>query len=130
MTTLVSFCTGIPSRSSDNLLPTCSMSADPVNIILRKPGPETSQEARTSPASSASTTFSAISRGLERSSFATFSSPLAWRSARSDRRTCGSASWCSGGSVRAIAAVNRAATSETSGRTEAMSLPNRCETTL
>ncbi len=65
-------------------------------MLLRKPGPETSIAAISSLAGSASVTLAASSRGFPLSCLASASIPLAWKSARSLRRSSGSAEAASG----------------------------------
>lgn len=67
-----------------------------VIVMFRKPGPETSMSLITSPDSTRATTCVASSLGFAFAFFARARIPLAWKSARSLRRSSGSAEPASG----------------------------------
>lgn len=74
------------------------------SVTFRKPGPETSISLIRPPAGIAAVTWDASSRGLPLSFLARARMPLAWKSARSLRRSSGSAVPASGSAaVRASA---------------------------
>ena len=81
-----------------------------VIVMFRNPGPDTSMSLITSPVTTRSTTPLASSRGLAFVFFASARIPLAWKSARSLRRSRGSTS------VSAPAAAGRAAVSASARR--------------
>ncbi|CAM5266281.1 hypothetical protein STANM309S_01415 [Streptomyces tanashiensis] len=111
---------GTPRRASAARAARVSMIAASVTVMFRKPGPETSISFSTSLAGIASTTFVASSRGLPLSCLASARMPLAWKSARSLRRSSGSADAASGRAAERPSA-RRCCTVEAREGTEAMS---------
>ncbi len=87
-------------------------------VMLRKPGPDTSTSSITSPVVMRETTSVASSRGLAFAFFASARIPLAWKSARSLRRSSGSAD--ASGRVAKRADVSCLLTRSVSDVTEAM----------
>jgi hypothetical protein len=82
-----------PRRASAKRAATCSQTALSATVTLRKPGPDRSTEAITaSPSTSSPATMSAArSPGRTPTRLASARGALHWKSARSDRRTTGSA---------------------------------------